>query len=324
MILLCGIPSEPPMRMVAAGLAGIGAPFALFNQRRVAQATLTMAIDDAAISGRLHLGDQEHALESITAVYSRLMNDAFIPELADLPPGAPERLHSGRLHDMLVRWCEVTPARVVNRIAACASNSSKPYQLRRIRACGLLVPDTLVTNDPDAARAFADEHGRVVYKSVSGARSIVQELTPAARARLDHVRHCPILLQRRIAGTNVRVHVVGEAVFATRIETAALDYRYASQQVGEPARLLATSLDDDVADRCVRVTRALGLAFSGIDLMLTPDGAAYCFEVNPCPGFSYYESHTGQPIARELAGYLASATRHQNPFFREVPCQSPS
>jgi hypothetical protein len=27
--------------------------------------------------------------------------------------------------------------------------------------------------------------------------------------------------------------------------------------------------------------------------------------VNPMPGFSYYESHTGQPIARALVRYLA-------------------
>jgi hypothetical protein len=27
--------------------------------------------------------------------------------------------------------------------------------------------------------------------------------------------------------------------------------------------------------------------------------------VNPCPGFSYFEAHTGQPIARAVAQWLA-------------------
>jgi hypothetical protein len=35
------------------------------------------------------------------------------------------------------------------------------------------------------------------------------------------------------------------------------------------------------------------------------DGRVICFEVNPSPAFSYYERHTGQPIARELALWLA-------------------
>jgi hypothetical protein len=30
-----------------------------------------------------------------------------------------------------------------------------------------------------------------------------------------------------------------------------------------------------------------------------------CFEVNPSPGFSYYEGHTGQPISAAIARYLA-------------------
>jgi hypothetical protein len=40
---------------------------------------------------------------------------------------------------------------------------------------------------------------------------------------------------------------------------------------------------------------------------VTPNGDAYCLEVNPSPAFSYYEDSTGQPIAAALAAYLAAA-----------------
>jgi D-alanine-D-alanine ligase-like ATP-grasp enzyme len=53
--------------------------------------------------------------------------------------------------------------------------------------------------------------------------------------------------------------------------------------------------------------QALNLAFAGIDLRITPQGAVYCLEVNPSPAFSCYEAHTGQPIAKALARYLAGA-----------------
>jgi glutathione synthase/RimK-type ligase-like ATP-grasp enzyme len=83
-----------------------------------------------------------------------------------------------------------------------------------------------------------------------------------------------------------------------------VDYRYARQQVGAPAELEATDLPDDIAERCVALARGLGLAFAGIDLKFPPDGRVVCFEVNPSPGFSYYEANTGQPIARAVAEYL--------------------
>ncbi len=56
------------------------------------------------------------------------------------------------------------------------SNASKPFQAQLIAAAGFVVPDTLVTNDPEVVREFHAEHGRVIFKSTSGIRSIVREL----------------------------------------------------------------------------------------------------------------------------------------------------
>jgi glutathione synthase/RimK-type ligase-like ATP-grasp enzyme len=107
-----------------------------------------------------------------------------------------------------------------------------------------------------------------------------------------------------VEGTNVRVHTVGTQIFATVIHTSATDYRYAARQ-GSEVELQKFTLPDALAQRCLGLSRALGLAFAGIDLKLTPRGEVYCFEVNPSPAFSYYEAHTGQPIARAVAHYLA-------------------
>ncbi|MFJ7248824.1 hypothetical protein ACIQWA_29930 [Kitasatospora sp. NPDC098652] len=52
-------------------------------------------------------------------------------------------------------------------------------------------------------------------------------------------------------------------------------------------------------------TGAPGFNWLSATAMLADDGEVYCFEVNPCPAFTYYESHTGQPIARAVARALA-------------------
>jgi D-alanine-D-alanine ligase-like ATP-grasp enzyme len=88
-----------------------------------------------------------------------------------------------------------------------------------------------------------------------------------------------------------------------RIDASAVDYRYAQEETLEEA-----VVDEDFAHRCIELANAFGVAFAGIDFRVTADGEAYCLEVNPSPAFSYYELHTGQPIARAVAGYLVSGS----------------
>jgi glutathione synthase/RimK-type ligase-like ATP-grasp enzyme len=128
---------------------------------------------------------------------------------------------------------------------------------------------------------------------------VVQRFNPAARDRLRDLRWCPTQFQRRIVGPDYRVHVVGEQVFACRIEAGADDYRY-----DRHAAVVACTLDADLAGRCRDLTRALGLTVAGLDLRESADGAWYCFEVNPSPGFSYFQARTGQRIDRAIAEIL--------------------
>lgn len=305
MILLCGIPSEAPLAMVTRALEEIGAPFRIFNQRHFADIQMLYEIRGGVADGWIELNGEGIPLVSINGVYLRLMDQARLPELDQLAPSAAERTSCQALHDTLIRWSEIAPARVVNRTAAMASNNSKPYQAQLIVHEGFEVPETLITNDPELVHAFRAAHGRIIYKSISGVRSIVQTFQDGDLERLDLIRWCPVQFQAYVEGTDVRVHVVGQEVFATEITSNATDYRYASQQTGAPAELKETRLSPEVAKKCVRLAQALGLAFAGVDLRLTPDRRVFCFEVNPCPGFSYYEANTGQPIARAVARYLA-------------------
>jgi hypothetical protein len=304
-IVLAGIPSEPALARVAEQLDRQDLPFVWFDQRRAATTDCAYRVDDDGLRGTLRLGDRSLPLEDVTGVYWRLMDDRRLPELDGLPDDAPERARCRALHEAFTTWTGITPARVLNRAAAMASNTSKPYQAQLIRRAGFDVPETLVTNDPDLVRSFVAEHGRVVYKSVSGLRSIVEEVDDDALDRLDDIRWCPVQFQAHVPGVDVRVHVVGRRVFATRVASGDTDYRYAGARGGRPARLEATRLAEAVEARCVDLTARLGLRFSGIDLRITPDDRVVCFEVNPCPAYPYYEGHTGQPIARAVADHLA-------------------
>jgi hypothetical protein len=304
MILLCGIPSETPLRLTVDRLKSLAAPFVIFNQRDFWDSEIAFEVAGGRISGELRIKKRTYSLETFGAVYSRMMDDRHLPELAAEPPESPLRNYCRSFHDTLTRWMEIAPAKVINRCAPMATNSSKPYQTQLAREAGFLVPETLITNEPELVREFCARYGRVIYKSISATRSIVQTMEEEDFKRLERIRWCPTQFQAFVPGTDLRVHVIGEEVFATAINAEATDYRYASRQSGEPAELLEADLSPELAQKCVRLANGLGLIFAGIDLKVTPDDEVYCFEVNPCPAFSFYEANTGQPISDGVARCL--------------------
>ena len=136
--------------------------------------------------------------------------------------------------------------------------------------------------------------------SLSLVRSVAKELSADA---LPSTPMGPVFVQQLIAGVNVRVRVVGDRTFACRIESDAVDYRYAAAALSE------TELDADLAARCVALTRALGLLVSGIDLIVTAEDAWYCLEVNPNRGFTAFDRSGDQVIAPAVAELLTAAPR---------------
>ncbi len=304
MILLWGLPADGPLRAVHAVLRARGEPVQLLNQHAVASTALDLYVGPA-VFGTLRLHDEVLALEAITAVYARPYDIRQVPALRQADPHGALWRHALPLDDALQTWIEVTPARVVNRPSAMASNGSKPYQAALIRAVGLEVPDTLVTNDPDAALAFCEPHRSVIYKSTSGVRSIVSRLAPEEYHRLKDVVHCPTQFQEYVAGTDCRVHVVGDRLFAAEIASDADDYRYAARS-GHSVDIRPVTLERDLTAQCRRLAAGLGLPVAGIDLRRTPEGRWVCFEVNPSPGFTFYQEATGQKIAEAVADLLAA------------------
>jgi glutathione synthase/RimK-type ligase-like ATP-grasp enzyme len=171
---------------------------------------------------------------------------------------------------------------------------------------GFAVPETLITTDPGAAAEFWERHDKVVYKSLSGVRSIVAAVEQKDLERLGDVRWCPTQFQEYVPGIDYRVHVIGEEAFACRIMSDADDYRYASRW-GARALIEECDLPEGLTDGCKALAAAMDLAVVGVDLRCTPQGKWYCFEVNPSPGFTYYQDHTQQPLDRAIARLLTLA-----------------
>jgi glutathione synthase/RimK-type ligase-like ATP-grasp enzyme len=306
MILLWGLSADPPLASVRTALSRAGEPVIFLDQQDALRYRLALTVD-GGMRGTLRMSRQTIDLAAISAVYVRPYDVRQTEALQGKQSGDRDFDRALAFEDALSGWLDMTPSLVVNRPSAMASNNSKPYQTELIRAAGFDVPDTLVTTDSAAVLSFWNKHGTVIYKSVSGIRSIVTRLRPEHREKFPDVSHCPTQFQEYIEGTDIRIHVVGDEVFGCEILSDADDYRYPSRQ-SAGLQVRSWHVPDDLVGRCRRLATALDLAVTGIDLRRTPAGRFYCFEANPSPGFSFYEEATGQPVGEAIARLLSNAT----------------
>lgn len=303
MILLWGLREDTPLANVHSALIRLGIPVGFVNQRQILQSEIHLSVETTP-EGRVLVDDQSIDLGSVTAAYLRPYDSWRIGPVARAGHDSPEYWHALSFDETLWLWAELTSARVVNRPSAMAGNNSKPYQSVQIQSHGFKVPETLITTEPGAVREFWERYGDVIYKSVSGVRSIVSRLQAEDNSRLEDVAWCPTQFQQYVPGTDYRAHVVGNEVFCSKVESEADDYRYSSRQ-GAAVSVEPATLPEHWAERCRALAAAMGFFVAGIDLRLTPDGAWYCFEVNPSPAFTYYDRHDqgiAQAVARLLAG----------------------
>jgi glutathione synthase/RimK-type ligase-like ATP-grasp enzyme len=300
------VPGDDPLDCVHAALERTGADVRLLDQRGNAEMRVEMIVGaDGNACGTILDSLGEIDLSCVDAAYVRPLDTGKACGIEATTDPAFARAMA--VDAALIAWADLSSAFIVNRPQAMAANNSKPYQLAQIAGFGFAVPDTLVTTDDDAVGRFRERHGRVIYKSVSGVRSIVSQLGGEECALAD-VANCPTQFQEYIPGVDVRVHVAGDEILSVRIVSDADDYRYASRSGCEVA-MEPVDLPADVANRCRTMAAGMGLHLAGIDLRQTPAGDWYCLEVNPSPGFTYYEAVTGQPISAAIASLLVGHDR---------------
>lgn len=302
MFVLWGVPGDTPLMAVHNALCRLGHPPVFINQWDILDTDIEMCMS-RSLAGFVRIPGQVIDLEKVTAVYVRAYDSQCLSIVARTGQGSAAWEHAGRIDSALQCWANLSPALVVNRPEAMATNCSKPYQALLIQSFGFGIPATLLTTDLEAVLAFWNQHGTIIYKSISGVRSIVSRLTSAHLERLECVRWCPTQFQQYIPGNDYRVHVVGSEVFTCEIFSPADDYRYAARQ-GAPVAVHAFEMPQEVAERCIALTVGMGLSVAGIDLRLHPDGTWYCLEVNPSPAFPFYQQESGHTIDEAIAHLL--------------------
>lgn len=195
--------------------------------------------------------------------------------------------------------------------------SSKPEQLAVASSAGFLVPDTLITNDPEEVRDFAQAHREeIICKPLRNGRFSVEGkehlfftslVGREALKSLSEVGHEPYLFQELIKKRyDVRVTVIGDDAFAAKIQSQRSSDGRVDWRRGESARLHheIEELPQEVTQRCIGLVKQYGLHFGAIDLAVDLDGQCVFFELNPNGQWAWIEQVTGLPLRSRLADLL--------------------
>ncbi|NEA49378.1 ATP-grasp ribosomal peptide maturase [Streptomyces sp. SID10815] len=186
----------------------------------------------------------------------------------------------------------------------------KPAQLATAAACGFTVPPTLITNDPDRARAFAAEHGPVLYKPLRETEYTdgtgrpltvwIEDVTPdQIDSRVIHTAH---LFQQRVGkSADIRLTAVGDHLTAVRIDRSpGVDWR----RHYDVLAYTPVPVPPVVATGVRAYLGAFRLTFGAFDFGLDRDGVWHWYECNPNGQWAWFPDRITIPLTHAIADRL--------------------
>lgn len=253
--------------------------------------------------GYIEKSGERYPLPSFSGAFVRLNPEPSLPSHLTLPPEETSVLVVERRHAMQ-HFLNSLPFTVANRPYSGRANGSKPYQMNLLAKAGFAIPRWIASNEEKIVEDFSRQcQSGAIYKSCSGLRSKVRLLDGELLGRL-HDGTSPVVVQEYIKGYDVRIHVVKHSIFATKIISHGIDYRFEN----ENNEFQEASAPDRIQDMCRSFALADHLTIAGFDFRVTEEGQWYCLEVNPVPTFLPYEMATGQAIGSALLNVFIEAT----------------
>lgn len=303
---------------VITGLTEQGTPVmrvdtAWFPQRM----TLDAEFHDGACRGTLRTDHHSVDLADIRSVWVRTPNAYAFPDRLS----TAERDFARREAKIGVGGALMALPDVlwVNRPDRAATAVYRPLQWAVASRCGIDVPRSLVTNDPDAVERFAKEspHGVVVkplsanliYEDGTYKTGWTRRLSGNDLADLRGIDVTAHLVQDWVDKVwECRAAVVGDKIFAVAIHAGSDSARVDWRSDYEALSYEVIDLPVGVADSLRSIMRELDLVYGAFDLSIARVGTedVYSFlEINPGGQYGFLEAATGIPITESLVRFLA-------------------
>lgn len=248
-------------------------------------------------------------------------------------PGMPEPISAVEFSDertyCTAEWFAILQAfywdigdRWLNSPHAIAQAENKIRQLSLAKKLGFLIPRTIVTNDSSKiaplliqAPVIGKPLRSALIKSEISERAVFTSRITCDDQISGATKACPFIVQDEIKKKyDLRITVVGHRVFSTSINSQTnaetqVDWRKSSRT--DLAHDIYT-LPNDIQEKCIYLTKSLGLRFGAIDLVLDEMGQHWFLEINPNGQWGWIEKRTDHPISSAIVDELENVANNQN------------
>ncbi len=291
---------------VAWGLKAMGCPAEIWVVSDFpARQRLSVSLDNRGpVRHHIRNGSRALALDRFTTVWNRRVGYLSYPDaLHEADRDFVEKECRTCLDSTFETLCP--DAFWVNPPRAFRNDALKSRQLAAAVRCGLTIPPTLVSNDPEAIAEFHAQHGgRIIYKSfharswrgADGAGSW-QRMGFTERVARHHLEEreslaaAPGIYQQEVVRAfDVRATFMGRSCLAVRLTAeGGSDEVPDWRSVQDRLCLEPITLPEAIQAACHRLMADHELVFGCFDFAVTPEGGYVFLEVNQMGQFLWKE-----------------------------------
>ena len=204
----------------------------------------------------------------------------------------------------------------LNPLRKAFKGDNKFYQMDVAKEVGLVMPETLVSNDKQEILTFVKKHEKSIFKMVNQiAHKVDGEykgiysnvIRPFDVEKFGETEENPLIFQEYIEKQfEVRYTVVGEEHFVCRIDSqksakANEDWRrydisHTPHSAIEPPK--------EIKEKVNKMMEILGLVYGALDFIVTPDNRWIFLEINCMGQYLWIEELTGLQISSAIVSWF--------------------
>ncbi|MDE5422017.1 hypothetical protein L3073_07330 [Ancylomarina sp. DW003] len=302
---------------VSHHLNELGAEVVRFNSDLYpSEISVSQSFSDNGIETIIEIDSKEYLLDEFEAIWYRRL---FLGQALDTT--IPKAYRDPILEEsrrVIYGIMETTDVFKLDDYRTVRRTSDKHLQLKIALACGLSIPNTLVTNSSNKLTQFYNETPKGVISKMQSSFAIYEDgkenvvftntLEPKHMEDLEGLQISPMKFQEKIEKQlELRVTVVGDEIFCFSIDSQAMDGAQTDWRKKGVALLdkwKSHSLPKPLEKQLIQLMDVLGLNYGAMDLILTPENKYVFLEVNPVGEFFWLDNLANGSISKAIANLL--------------------
>jgi glutathione synthase/RimK-type ligase-like ATP-grasp enzyme len=262
----------------------------------------------------LHLGKRKFNIDEIKIILFRYFDPKFL------------NYYSGGVHQMYLaqQWYQAFNCLPIALDAIWINNPQRTFesenrlnQLLSAQRLGFSIPETLITNEMEAAKKFFKRfpkstivkvlHHHEIYLNQKSYRFLTNNIETSHLSKFNELTYAPVIFQKKIENdSEIRVTVINDKAFSCKISTIKEKRNFSDLHKIKEKELIFSeiSLDKKIEKLCIKLNRKLGLLVSSIDFVQGKNGELLFLEINPIGDWNWIEKHTNLPITKSMFDFV--------------------